>query len=187
MQDGSHKKREQFARDGFYIFENILDSPILDRLRRCTDDVLARQDPAHFEQHRTTGSMVMIDWAMAYQHPVMAELIAHPNVLATLQQLGFDDPKFGHGRIISKPAHSPPLFWHEDGRFWDDPVSYTTQPIQCFLMYYLTDTTPQKRVPARDPGVAPQAPCTTRQDCTGPYRRAQNICQSRRSGVFAGS
>ena len=143
MQDGSHKKREQFARDGFYIFENILDSPILDRLRRCTDDVLARQDPAHFEQHRTTGSMVMIDWAMAYQHPVMAELIAHPNVLATLQQLGFDDPKFGHGRIISKPAHSPPLFWHEDGRFWDDPVSYTTQPIQCFLMYYLTDTTPQ--------------------------------------------
>ena len=43
MRDGSHKKREQFARDGFYIFENILDSPILDRLRRCTDDVLARQ------------------------------------------------------------------------------------------------------------------------------------------------
>ena len=143
MQNRSHKRREQFARDGFYIFENILDSPILDRLRRCTDDVLARQDPAHFEQHRTTGSMVMIDWAMAYQHPVMAELIAHPNVLAALQQLGFDDPKFGHGRIISKPAHSPPLFWHEDGRFWDDPVSYTTQPIQCFLMYYLTDTTPQ--------------------------------------------
>lgn len=143
MENGANKKREQFARDGFYIFENILDSPILDRLRRCTDDVLARQDPAHFEQHRTTGSMVLIDWAMAHQHPVIAELIAHPNALAALQQLGFDDPKFGHGRIISKPPHSPPLFWHEDGRFWDDPVSYTTQPIQCFLMYYLTDTTPQ--------------------------------------------
>ncbi len=143
MQDGAHKKREQFARDGFYIFENILDSPMLERLQRFSDDVLAQQDPEHFAKQRTTGSMVMIDWAMAYQHPVMAELIAHPNALAALQQLGFDDPKFGHGRIISKPSHSPPLFWHEDGRFWDDPVSYTTQPIQCFLMYYLTDTTPQ--------------------------------------------
>ena len=143
MESGSTNKREQFARDGFYIFENILDAPLLDRLRRFSDDVLARQDPEHFEQQRTTGSMVLIDWVMAYQQPVMAELIAYPNVLAALQQLGFDDPKFGHGRIISKPPHSPPLFWHEDGRFWDDPVSYTTQPIQCFLMYYLTDTTPQ--------------------------------------------
>ena len=143
MENGSNKKREQFARDGFYIFENILDSLLLDRLRHFSDDVLARQEPAHFERQRTTGSMVLIDWAMAYQHPVMAELIAHPGVLTALQQLGFDDPKFGHGRIISKPPHSPPLFWHEDGRFWDDPISYTTQPIQCFLMYYLTDTTPQ--------------------------------------------
>ena len=66
---------------------------------------------------------------MAYQYDVLAEL-------------GFDEPKFGHGRIISKPPQSPPLFWHEDGRFWNDPVSYTWQPIQCFLMYYLTDTTP---------------------------------------------
>ena len=73
----------------------------------------------------------------------LAELIVHPNVLAALAQLGFAQPKFGHGRIISKPPHSLPLFWHEDGRFGDDPVSYTWQPIQCFLMYYLTDTSAQ--------------------------------------------
>ncbi len=143
MQNGRNKKREQLARDGFYVFKNTLDAPLLECLKSFSDGVLARQDPAHFANQRTTGSMVMIDWAMAYQHSVMAELIAHPNALTALQQLGFADPKFGHGRIISKPPHSPPLFWHEDGRFWDDPVSYTTQPIQCFLMYYLTDTTPQ--------------------------------------------
>lgn len=108
-----------------------------------SDEVLAQQDQAHFEQQRTTGSMVMIDWNMAYQYSVMAELIAYPKMLSALSELGFDDPKFGHGRIISKPPHSPPLFWHEDGRFWDDPVSYTPQPIQVFLMYYLTDTTPE--------------------------------------------
>ncbi len=138
-----HSRREQFARDGFYVFENILDSVLMDQLQHFSDDVLAEQEPEHFEMHRTTGSMVMIDWAMAYQNPVMAELIAHSGALAALKQLGFDEPKFGHGRIISKPPHSPPLFWHEDGRFWDDPVSYTTQPIQCFLMYYLTDTMPK--------------------------------------------
>ena len=143
MKDGRNRKRDRFARDGFFLFEDVLDPHMLDRLRRFSDDVLARQAPEHFEENRTTGSMVLIDWAMACRHPVMAELIAHPNALAALRTLGFDEPKFGHGRIISKSAHSPPLFWHEDGRFWNDPVSYTTQPIQCFLMYYLTETTPQ--------------------------------------------
>ncbi len=87
--------------------------------------------------------MVMIDWNMAYQHTVLAEFLAHPGALSALRQLGFDEPEFGHGRIISKPPHSPPLFRHEDGRFWNDPISYTPQPITCFLMFYLTDTTPR--------------------------------------------
>ena len=138
-----NEQRDQFVRDGFYVFKDILDVPILEGLRNMTDAVLGQQDPEHFECHRTTGSMVLIDWQMAYQHAAMAELIVHPKALAALRQLGFAEPKFGHGRIISKPPHSPPLFWHEDGRFWDDPVSYTAQPIQCFLMYYLTDTTPE--------------------------------------------
>lgn len=142
MKNGNRHMREQFARDGFYVFENILDDGMVDRLRSFSDKVLAEQDPEHFERFRTSGSMVMIDWAMTFEHPFLAEFIASPRTLEALKQLGFDEPKFGHGRIISKPPHSPPLFWHEDGRFWDDPVSYTLQPIQVFLMYYLTDTTP---------------------------------------------
>ena len=136
-------QRDQFARDGFYVFENILDPPLLDRLCSFSDEMLARQEPEHFEMNRATGSMVLIDWSMVYEHSILAELLAHPAALSALGQLGFDDPKFGHGRIICKPPHSPPLFWHEDCRFWNDPVSHTTQPIASFLMYYLTDTTPQ--------------------------------------------
>ena len=133
-------KREQFIRDGFSVFKGVLEPEFVKGLRKWSDEILRQQEEEHFRQHRSTGSMVLIDWAMAYQHEVLAELIAHPNVLAALAELGFAKPKFGHGRIISKPPHSPPLFWHEDGRFWDDPVSYTWQPIQSFLMYYLTDT-----------------------------------------------
>jgi hypothetical protein len=116
---------------------------LLDRLISFSDEMLARQEPEHFEKNGSPGSMVMIDGNMAYQHTVLAEFLAHPGALPALRQLGFDEPRFGHGRIISKPPHSPPLFRHEDGRFRNDPRSYTPQPITCFLMFYLTDTTPR--------------------------------------------
>ena len=136
-------KRERFEKDGFYLFEDILEPELVARLSSLSDAILSQQNKGHFEQQRATGSMVLITWEMAYEHAVLAEMIAQPRMLAALAELGFDEPKFGHGRIISKPPHSPPLFWHEDGRFWNDPVSYTPQPIQVFLMYYLTDTTPE--------------------------------------------
>ena len=135
--------QNQFIHDGFCVFRNILEPELIDKLRRITGEALAQQEDAHFERQRAPGSMVMIDWDMAYRYDTFAELIAHPKMLKRLAELGFERPKFGHGRIISKPPHSPRLFWHEDGRFWDDPVSYTPQPIQCFLMYYLVDTAPQ--------------------------------------------
>ena len=135
------EKRMQFTKDGYCLFKNVLEAELIARLSNISDEVLAQQEEAHFKRQRTTGSMVLIDWEMAYQYNGLAELIAHPKLLASLVELGFVEPKFGHGRIISKPPHSPPLFWHEDGRFWDDPVSYTPQPIQVFLMVYLTDTT----------------------------------------------
>ena len=143
MKSITTEKREQFNKDGYYVFENIIEPKLLAQLSELTDNILAKQDKSHFEEQITTGSMVLINWEMTYQNNVMAEFIAHPRMLAALAELGFNEPKFGHGRIISKPPHSPPLYWHEDGRFWDDPVSYTSQPIQCFLMVYLTDTTPQ--------------------------------------------
>ena len=143
MGNRQNKKSEQFARDGFYVFQNVIEPALVDQLNAFCDGVLAQQDPEHFKENVTTGSMVMINWEMAYQNAVMAKFIAHPKVIGAMNELGFPDPKFGHGRIITKPPHSPQLFWHEDGRFWDDPVSYSTQPIQVFLMFYLVDTTPQ--------------------------------------------
>ena len=136
-------ERVQFDRDGFSIFRNVLEESLLDRLRAASDASLAEQDEQHFAEHVATGSMILVNGAFIERYPVFAEFIAHPAILQALARLGFHDPKFGHGRVISKPPHGPPLFWHEDGRFWDDPVSYTPVPIQAFLMCYLTDTTPE--------------------------------------------
>ena len=132
MASVNHVLRQQFIKEGFALFREVLEPDLVGELRAWSDGVLGEQEAAHFEQNRTTGSMVLIDWAMAYRYSVLAELIAHPRVLAALGALGFAEPKFGHGRIISKPPQSPPLFWHEDGRFWDDPVSYTWQPDPVF-------------------------------------------------------
>ena len=44
------------------------------------------------------------------------------------------------GYIISKPALSPPLFWHFDWAGWDHPFSWAKIPAQLFFMYYLVDT-----------------------------------------------
>ena len=134
---------ESFSRNGFCVFEQVLPAKMIKDLSDLTDTILAEQDESHFASKISQGSMVMIDWALSHKHRLFAEFITNPNTLVALANLGFDEPKFGHGRIISKPPYSPQLFWHEDGRFWNDPVSYTTQPIQVFLMYYLTDTRPE--------------------------------------------
>ena len=100
------EKREQFIRDGYCLFANILEADLVARLRRCSDKILAQQEKEHFERQCTTGSMVLIDWEMAYQHDALAELIAHPRMLGALAELGFAEPRFGHGRVISKPPHT---------------------------------------------------------------------------------
>ena len=54
--------------------------------------------------------------------------------------MGFEGTTFSTGFVISKPPHSPPLYWHQDGVLWNHPISYTNKPQQYFLMYYLVDT-----------------------------------------------
>ena len=75
------------------------------------------------------------------RHEEMLPLIVLPAARAVLAGMGYPDARFYSGFIISKPPQvAPPLFWHQDGILWDDPTSYTDEPVQVFLMYYLVDT-----------------------------------------------
>ena len=131
-------KGRQLESDGFCILENIIDAQMLARLRRVTDVMLARQEAAHFNENRSQGSLISV-----FEEPFFPQLVAYPPILDALKGLGFDKPRWSSGFVISKPAGSPPLFWHQDARFWDEPISYTPQIIQCFLMIYLVDTSPR--------------------------------------------
>ena len=131
------EKYDQLIADGYCVIEDVLKAEILTRLRTVTNDLLDAQTEDERAAHRSSGSMISV-----YMDPLFAELVAYPRALQALEALGFLRPKWSSGYVISKPAQSPPLFWHQDWWGWDDPCSYTALPQQLFLMYYLVDTTP---------------------------------------------
>jgi ectoine hydroxylase-related dioxygenase (phytanoyl-CoA dioxygenase family) len=125
------------------VFRNVLSAETVAQLTEASDQSLARQSSSHFDEEVAAGSMILIDWQFFNEQPAFAELVADPSVSAALGELGFPEPRFGHGRIISKPPRSPQLYWHRDGRFWNDPTALTPLPRQVFLMFYLVDTSPK--------------------------------------------
>ena len=126
---------QQLLKDGFCIFENVVDSAVLAALRQRTDHVLDGQIEENRRRQRTTGSMFVI-----MQHPFFAEIITYRPALDALARLGYPQPTFTDGYVISKPAHSPRLFWHYDWFAWEEERNYQPEPPQVFLMIYLHDT-----------------------------------------------
>lgn len=130
-------KYAQLVEDGFCLFPEVLDTAMQRSLREVTGYLLEQQDEEAKRRQRATGSMIPTT-----ADPFFAELIAYPPALEALATLGYTQPTFSDGYVISKPPHSPQLFWHYDWFAWEDPRSYEPEPMQLFLMYYLTDTTP---------------------------------------------
>ncbi len=121
--------------DGFCVFEQVLGDPLLSDLRRLSERLCAAE-PA--KRRRSQGTMLstMVD-------PKFADLIAWSPALERLAAMGFETPTFTDGYVISKPPRSPRLFWHYDWFAWGDPSAYEPRPLQVFLMYYLSDTSPE--------------------------------------------
>ncbi len=131
--------REQILREGFCRIPDILDASMLQRLREVTDHLIASAPPAELDYVRYQGTNIEV----SYQHPVFAELIAWPKTLAALSEMGYPGPKFLSGHLLSKPPHGPALYWHQDWAAWGDACSAQADPPQVFVMYYLTDTSPE--------------------------------------------
>lgn len=127
--------RTQLIEDGYCICEQVLSPEMLSRVRQTSNQLLAAQSAEHFEEQTSTGSMISV-----YDDPFFAELVAYQPALAALASLGYPNPRWSSGFVISKPPKSPALFWHQDWWGWNDPISYTDVPQQLFLMYYLIDT-----------------------------------------------
>jgi hypothetical protein len=128
-------RREQLLTEGFCRFQSVLSADLLSRLVATTDRMLAAQSEAQRAGARAQGSMLRTS-----DDPIFAELIALPAALEAFASMGWPRPTFTDGYIISKPPHSPRLFWHYDWFAWEDEYSYGHNPPQLFAMYYLSDT-----------------------------------------------
>lgn len=130
--------RQQLLDDGYCVISDVLDDTLLHDVRQISSEALSAVSSVHRAQNRSQGSLINIA-----DYPGYAALVGHAKARDVMTKLGFSDPKFGSGYLISKPPSGPPLFWHQDWWAWDDPISYTDEIAQVFFMYYLTDTTPE--------------------------------------------
>ena len=129
-------RRAQLQRDGVCIIEDVLDDAMLQRVRAIAAAQIAALSADDRREQRSTGSMV------ANRHlPQLAELIAWPGTWDALTRLGYADCKFSRAYLISKPPHSPQLFWHQDFTAWSgEPRASDKVSPQLFAMFYLVDT-----------------------------------------------
>ena len=129
----------QLVRDGYCHVPGVAPSDLIERVRAFADGAADRLSDAQKARTRFQGSMIQVK-----EHEEMLPLIALPAAREVLAGMGYPGARFMSGYIISKPPMvAPPLFWHQDGIVWDDPTSYTDEPVQVFLMYYLIDTNRQ--------------------------------------------
>jgi hypothetical protein len=130
--------RTQLLDEGYCVIPNVLSPLFIARLREATDILAEAMTQEEREVQRSTGSMIPVT-----RSEVCGELVGHADLHGALEVFGFSDWRFTSGYIISKPPHSPPLFWHFDWGGWDHPFSYGPIPVQLFVMVYLVDTSPQ--------------------------------------------
>ena len=130
-------KREALVRDGVCVIKDILDAPLLDSVRRVAAEKIAQLSDKHRLAQKSPGSMLA-----NRDMPELVDLITWPKTLQALSHLGFEDVQFSRAYLVSKPPHSPPLFWHQDCTMWSgEPRTYSEITPQLFAMFYLTDTT----------------------------------------------
>ena len=125
---------------GYCRIVGTLTRAMLLDLRVATDALCDAQTEEHAARFRAQGSMFPLG---GVDDPTFARLICWRPALDALAAMGFPDPTYTDGYVISKPPRSPRLFWHYDWFAWDDPTSFEPVPQQVFFMYYLSDTAPE--------------------------------------------
>ena len=129
-------KREFMLREGYVLLENILPEALLAELRVETERLIAD----HVEPHDVRYQGQLID-VHAADNAVIDKLLTWKATGDALAALGFGDFKTeGKVIILTKEVGGPPLYWHQDWIFWDDPLSLSPWPQVIALNYYLSDT-----------------------------------------------
>ena len=104
------------------VFPNIMSAEVLEGLRAMTADVFEAVDVP--EKMRYQGSSINVLTPQAWEaagaqegvlhDPLVAQLNKSPRQLAVAEAIGLENLRGGGALLIlSKPAHGPPLYWHQ--------------------------------------------------------------------------
>ena len=132
------ENRILLEQQGYCVVKGVLAQPLIEKMRVWSHTALANVSDNHRVQFKSQGSLVDIS-----DYPDFSEVIGHQVLAALFESLNLGGQVFSSGSIISKPAFSPSLFWHQDWWGWDDLLSYTDKIPQINIMIYLTPTTQQ--------------------------------------------
>ena len=126
---------DEFHRNGYCKVGNVFSKEFIQELQaECL--ALAKAIPVDLrKKYQSQGSLIQL-----LDYPYFSKVIAHNKLFDCFAEFGFEDTVFSSGYLISKPAKSPPLFWHQDWWGWDHPSSYTSTVAQFFVMIYLQKT-----------------------------------------------
>ena len=133
------QKREQMIRDGFCAIDNILTEEFLQELRDESERLIANYvQPDHTRYH---GHHILV---AGKDNTLIQKLLEWHPTLNALEEMGFGDFTGARGiTILTKDPGAPPLYWHQDWYYWNDPISCAPWPQHIFMKYYLTDTKPE--------------------------------------------
>ncbi len=143
--DAARAKRDGMLRDGYAIIESVLPPDFLQALRDETERLIASHEEA--PEHRFQGQHIL---ARRSENALVRELLAWAPTYQALAAMGFGDfdPDWDGDDsarvvILTKEPGGPPLYWHQDWLWWNDPLSLAPWPQFMSLGYYLSDTSPE--------------------------------------------
>ncbi len=153
-------KRDQLIREGYCVVPGILTGEALQRMQDFTNEFLDTHPVRHRFRFQGSDFPIINEQAVnsilsgrtqlgddrerrPHFSPMADELLEHPEQAQACAELGLENMSHANTfLILSKPAHGPALYWHQDNMEWDHPKSGLPWPVKIFLSYYTVDTTP---------------------------------------------
>ena len=111
--------REQFDRDGYAIYENVIDADLMREASDHVDWLLQKNPDLRPEQLHNN---LMTD------DPFWVRLVGDERLLDIAEQyVGSDIALFASHYISKPPGDGQPVLWHQDGSYWPlDPMEVVT-------------------------------------------------------------
>jgi phytanoyl-CoA hydroxylase len=115
----SSVERAQFDRDGYAIYENVIDSDLVGEASAHVDWLLEKNPGLRPEQLHNN---------LMTHDPFWVRLVADPRLVdIAAEYIGGDVALFASHYISKPPGDGQPVLWHQDGAYWPlEPMEVVT-------------------------------------------------------------